>query len=162
MNVNNVYVAGDALIFEVSNAEALAFAAQFKPGRYEVKRVRQKRSNDANAFLWELCTQIATATGVDKVDVYRRNIREGNEYTPLPIVATGVEEFQRLWSSHGIGWFCDVVDNSKIPGYKLLFAYHGSSEYDSKQMSDLINRVIQDAEAIGIPTLPPQELAQLE
>jgi hypothetical protein len=83
-------------------------------------------------------------------------------YTPLPIVATGVEDFQRLWSSHGIGWFCDVIDNSKIPGYKLIFAYHGSSGYNTAQMAALIDRIIQDAKAIGIETLPADEIARLK
>lgn len=131
----------------------------FKPGEFEITRQRKKRSLEANAYMWALCTEIAEVVGCTKEDVYRRNIREGGEYTPLPIKATAVETFSRIWKAHGVGWFCDVIDDSKIPGYKLVFAYHGSSVYDTRQMSRLIERVKADAEAVGIIPLPPDQIA---
>ncbi len=100
--------------------------------------------------MWAMCTEIAEALGITKDEVYRRNIREGGQYTPLPIKTEAIEEFSRIWASHGTGWFCDVVDDSKLPGYKLVFAYHGSSAYNSKQMSMLIERIKADAEAVGV------------
>ena len=93
--------------------------------------------------------------------MYRRNIREVGEYTPLPIKVEAVFDFERIWSAHGIGWFIDVVDDSKIPGYKLVFAYQGSSTYDTKQMSRLIDNVMQDAKSIGIETEDPNKIKSL-
>lgn len=55
----------------------------------------------------------------------------------------------------------DVVDDSKIPGYKLVFAYEGSSQYDTLQMSRFIDHLIQDAEALGIDTLSDREKSLL-
>ncbi|GHU51703.1 hypothetical protein AGMMS49975_05990 [Clostridia bacterium] len=164
MKVTGIEIRGDDFILHTSHADAVRFAVKndpFKEGEYELKRVRKLRSLDANAYLWVLCTEIADAVGVSKEEVYRRNIRDGGEYTPLPIKEEAVEDFSRIWSAHGIGWFCDVVDNSKLPGYKLLFAYHGSSEYDSKQMYLLIERVKQDAEAVGVETLSPDKLTAM-
>ena len=131
----------------------------FKPGEFEITRQRKKRSLEANAYMWALCTEIADVVGCTKEEVYRRNIREGGEYTPLPIKANAVEKFSRIWKAHGVGWLCDVIDDSKIPGYKLVFAYHGSSTYDTKQMSKLIDRVKADAEAVGVIPLPPEQIA---
>lgn len=133
----------------------------FKPGEFEITRQRKKRSLEANAYMWALCSEIADVVGCTKEEVYRRNIREGKEYTPLPIKAAAVEEFSRVWAAHGVGWFCDVIDDSKIPGYKLVFAYHGSSTYDTKQMSRLIDRVKADAESVGIIPLPPEQIAAM-
>ena len=39
--------------------------------------------------------------------------------------------------------------------------YKGSSEYDSKEMSVFIEGIKSDAEALGIETLPPEELEVL-
>jgi Ni,Fe-hydrogenase III component G len=164
MQVAGISIKGEDLILHTSHKDALQFAITndpFKEGEYEIKRVRKRRSLDANAYLWVLCTKIAEAAEVSKEEVYRRNIRDGGEYTPLPIKEEAVEDFTRIWEAHGIGWFCDLVGNSKIPGYKLLFAYHGSSEYDSKQMYLLIERVKQDAESVGVETMTPEQLAAL-
>ena len=125
------------------------------------KPYRKRRSLDANSFCWGLCSRIADLTGITKEDVYRRNIREGNEYTQIPIQESAVTEFARIWGHNGIGWFIDVVDDSDIPGYKLVFAYHGSSIYDTKQMSALIDRILQDADSVGIQRPGEQELMRM-
>lgn len=126
-----------------------------------VKKYRQKRSLDANAMMWHFCEEIAKVTGTTKEDVYRQEIREVGVYTPLPIRNDAVDEFQEIWSSHGVGWIAEVVDDSKLEGYKLVFAYHGSSQYDTKQMSRLIDNIMQDAKALGIDTLSEQERSVL-
>lgn len=164
MNITGIEINGNDLILHTTHEEALRFAVKndpFKAGEFEIKRVRKKRSLTSNAYMWALCSEIADAVGISKEEVYRRNIREGGEYTPLPIKAEAVEEFSRIWAAHGIGWFVDVIDDSKLKGYKLVFAYHGSSTYDTKQMSKLIDRVKADAEAVGVVTLPPEEIAEM-
>lgn len=152
---------GGELILSTKDPTARQLVYNFKAGHYELKKKPKKRSTNANAFCWDLCTRIGKAAGVTKEDVYRRNIREVGEYTPLPIKAEAIEEFQKIWSNHGVGWFADVIDNSKIPGYKLVFAYHGSSTYDTAQMSRLIESLIQDAHALGIETLSEREKSLL-
>ena len=42
-------------------------------------------------------------------------------------------------------------------GWAYLTVYFGSSTYDSEQMSALLDSLIQDAEALGIPTITPKE-----
>lgn len=126
-----------------------------------VKQWREKRSRDANSYMWSLCDQIAKAIRSTKEEVYRDQIRQVGEYTPLPIKENAVDEFNELWSKHGIGWFTEVIDNSKLPGYKLVFAYAGSSTYNTKQMSRLIDSVIQEAEQLGIDTMTERERSLL-
>lgn len=164
MNIKGFEIAGNDLILRTTHEDAVQFAREndpFKPGEFEISRQRKKRSLEANAYMWALCSQIADAVGCSKEEVYRRNIREGGEYTPLPIKAIAVEEFSRIWEGHGVGWFCDVIDDSKLPGYKLVFAYYGSSVYDTKQMSRLIDRVKADAEAVGIVPLPKPRIDEM-
>ena len=128
---------------------------------FTVKKKATPRSLNANAMCWAMCQKIAEKLGITKEEVYRKCITEVGDYTPLPIKAEAVEDFQRIWSSHGIGWICQVVDNSKIEGYKLVFAYAGSSTYDTKQMSRLIDCIMQEAETLGIETLTDRERSLL-
>lgn len=161
MQIEAVRIAGDELILKTKDPSARRIAYDFKPGEYDLVKAKKKRSLDANAYCWTICTEIAKAVGVSKEDVYRRNIREVGEYTPLPIKAEAVDEFKRIWAHRGIGWFVDVVDDSKMPGFKKVFAYHGSSCYDTSQMARLIDSLIQDARAVGVEIISERERSLL-
>lgn len=119
----------------------------------EITKASQPRSKSANDFLWAMCTDIGNALRppLPKEMVYRQVIRDVGVYEPLPIRADAVETFQERWASKGTGWFADVVDDSKIPGYKLVFAYYGSSTYTSEEMSRLLDYLKQDMENMGLP-----------
>lgn len=161
MLIEGARIEGGELILTTRDPSARQFAYNFKEGNYEIKRKPKKRSLNANAYCWDLCTRIAAAVGMSKEDVYRKNIREVGTYTPMPIKEEAIEEFGRIWGAHGTGWFVDVVDDSKIKGYKLIFAYHGSSTYSTAEMSRLIDNLIQDAKSIGIETLSEREKSLL-
>lgn len=161
MYINSVRVAGGELIFETSDPAARRLAYNFKPGEYEIKRTTKKRSLNANAYCWELCTMISEAVGIPKEEVYKRSIKDVGAYTPLPIKADAVDNFCEIWQHKGVGWFAEVIDDSKIEGYKLVFAYHGSSTYDVQEMSRLIDNLIQDAQAVGVDVLSEAERALL-
>ena len=127
----------------------------------EIKRYSRKRSRTANDFCWALCTDIGNALTppIPKEEVYRKAIKDVGEYGPLPIKDEAVETFRKRWSEKGVGWFAEIVDDSKIPGYKLVFAYYGSSTYDTSSMSRLIDYLVQDAKnmELKIPTSKEQE-----
>ena len=129
----------------------------------EVDKPRSKRSLRSNSFMWEICGRIAEITKVDKNDIYRMAIRETGNYYEFAIKNEDVEHFRRIWKGHGEGWFADVVDNAEDkPGCKQIFAYYGSSQYDTNQMSDLIERVLQGAKDLGIEVLSERERSLLE
>ena len=118
----------------------------------EIKRASKRRSKTANDFCWAMCTDIGNAMRppLPKEQVYRMAIRDVGEYEPLPIKAEAVERFQTSWSKNGVGWFAEVIDDSKLPGYKLVFAYYGSSTYTTETMSRLIDYLKQDMENMGL------------
>ena len=64
------------------------------------------------------------------------------------------------WHHNGIGWVTDVFD-SKLEGCTNVILYYGSSTYNTKQMSDLINLAVEDCRALNIETLPPYEIEKL-
>lgn len=129
----------------------------------EIKKYNPKRSKTANDFCWALCTDIGKAIRppIPKEEVYRKAIRDVGEYEPLPIREDAVETFQNRWASHGTGWFADVIDNAKLPGYKKVFAYYGSSTYDTAAMSRLIDYLVDEAEQLGLPIPAKKEQEEM-
>ena len=120
----------------------------------EIKKHRTGRSRGSNALLWAICTEIAEELSkespITKEEVYKRAVREVGVYTPVPIKETAVETFVARWSKQGIAWFAEVVDGSKIPNYKLVFIYYGSSTYSVEEMSRLLNYVVDEAKQVGL------------
>ena len=127
----------------------------------EIKRHRKKRSLDANAYCWTIINKIAEKMRIDKAEVYREAIRAiGGTSEIVCIQDKAVESLRRGWELHGMGWQTEIMP-SKIPGCKNVVLYYGSSTYDTRQMSILIDHVVQDAKALGIETMTPAELEAL-
>ena len=117
-----------------------------------VKRYRKKRSLEANAYAWALIGKIAEKKHITKTEVYRNAIREiGGVSEVLTMRKNAVRRFQEQWDRNGIGWQVEDI-GSKIPGWTNVIIYFGSSSYNTAQMSDLIDSLIQDAKSLGIET----------
>lgn len=126
----------------------------------KITRNRQKRSQDANAYFWVLCGKLASVLGLHKNELYRQMIQGiGDNFEILPIRKEAIEKFVKNWESNGVGWVCERTGTSKLPGYENVIAYYGSSTYDTKQMSRLIDLVVQECREQDIETLPPDKLA---
>lgn len=133
-----------------------------------IGKYKEKRSNDANAYFWVLCGKLAAKTKQNKVDIYRELIRGiGDNFEILPIRNDAVDRFVTNWSldSNGkkrLGWICDILGESKLEGYTNVCAYYGSSTYDTKQMSDLIDSIIIECKEQGIQTMTPDQIAEMK
>ena len=145
--------------------KAMALVRKHKDRLYdlEVKDHRQKRSLDANAYCWVLIHKLAQATRLTPVEVYREAIRNvGNNFTPMCVREQDAERLKKNWSSHGLGWLCEDLGQSQVPGCVNIACYHGSSTYDTEQMSRLIDNLVQDCKALDIETMTPERLALLK
>ena len=153
------------LMLRVSLRDATAFCDEMKEGKvYEadLKEHRKRSSLDANAYAWTLLGKLANKVGLPKEDVYREFIKDvGDNYEILPIRNDAVDKWITNWQSKGIGWCCDILGGSKLDGYTNIITYYGSSTYDSRQMSALINLIVRECEELGIPTATPAELSLL-
>ena len=128
----------------------------------EIKKWRPKRSLDANAYAWVLLDQLSEKLGIPKEELYREEIRNvGGISQIIGIETEYAEDFRRLWENRGIGWQTEVFDSKKTEGISNVVCYKGSSEFDTKQMSDLIENIKQDCEAQGIPTMTDEQLKEL-
>lgn len=150
------------LILSVENpAEAIRFAYRFEAGEYEILKAKRRRSLDANAYAWVLIDKIAAAVNVSKTEIYKNTIKEiGGNSQIVCVSAEAADEFCRGWRHNGLGWQTESFP-SVIEGYINVVLYYGSSCYDTRQMSIFIDRLIQDAQALGIETMPPDRLNAL-
>lgn len=144
--------------------KAMAVVRKHKDKLYDltVKEHQKKRSLDANAYCWVLINKLADVMRIPPVEVYRQAIQDisGNSEI-IPIKDEAVEQFKQAWGHNGIGWICRDMGKSKLHGYRNLMVYYGSSVYNTKQMSDLIDHLVQDCKALDIETLPPEKLSLL-
>lgn len=152
MNITGAQYKDGVLTLQCTGTDAVRFAAGFKPGDYELTKEKKRRSNDANSYLWELCGQISQAMAVDNETVYCDAIRHVGAYDSLAIHGNSAyEDFCRVWSDRGIAWFVEQTDEDDN-GWHYCKAYYGSSSYDTRQMSSVIDYMVDVAQSIGIET----------
>ena len=129
---------------------------------YEIKEYHKKRSLDSNAYMWCLCKELADKLHITKEEVYKKNVKEVGKFEIIPIKKEAVNTFINAWSIKGLGWFCDILGESKIEGYMNIIAYYGTSIYNTYEMSLFIDGIIQECESVGIPTLTKEQIEKLK
>lgn len=123
-----------------------------------VKKFRPKRSLDANAYAWVLIDKIAERMRLTKAEVYKDHIQTiGGVSETVCVRDKAVDKLIQAWESHGLGW-CSYIFPSKLDGCTNVTLYYGSSTYDTKQMSALIDSLVQSCKILGIETLSPEKL----
>jgi len=127
----------------------------------EIKQFRVKRSLDSNAYCWILCQKIAEVIHSTKELVYKKVIKDVGQFELMPIKNEAVERWQKVWESKGMGWFSEVLEDSKLEGYKKVISYYGSSIYDSREISLLIGELIVQCKELNIETMSPAEVERM-
>lgn len=141
-----------------TNVGELFDELQGKDVSVEIKKLSKRRSLDANALCWYIIDKIAEKTNLKKTEVYKNAIRDIGGVSDVVCVRDyAVEKLTNGWTEHGQGWQVELSP-SRLRGCTNVTLYYGSSVYDSKQMSALIDSLIQDATALGIPTPTQQEI----
>ena len=117
-----------------------------------LKKHRNRRSNAASRLCWELCSQIGRAMypPLSKEDVYRDAIRAVGEYDQYYIKEEALDSFMETRKLLGVGWFAELIGEAPLRGWVEVFAYKGSSTYDTKAMSTLIDYLVDQAEQMEI------------
>ena len=129
----------------------------------ELKKYRKPRSLDANKYFWKLLQEVCDYKDIYTIEEYKRRVKELGIFKQFKIMTQDVKTFEKIWTDRGIAWFCEIVDTTYIGDteFKIINAYYGSSSYNSKQMSRLIDNLVQDCKAVGIETKPQAEIDSL-
>lgn len=124
----------------------------------DVSKFKKKKSKDANAYMWVLIQQIAEATHSDKWSVYLQMLqRYSREFTFVICKENAVERLKGLYRT------CIDLGEVKVNGMEghQIQVYFGSSTFDSRAMSVLIDGVVSECKELGIETLPPKQLERI-
>lgn len=156
MNISSVRIEGDELILKSPDlSEIRRFAYQFKAGEYQIERKKKKRSTDANALCWKMCTEIANVLRTDKDSVYVEMLRRYGQSDIVSVVSSvDVKGYFKYYEEFGRG----TVNGKEFTHYKV---YKGSSEYDTREMSILLDGILDEAKGLDIEVITEREKSLL-
>ena len=137
----------------------------FKLTQYELEQVndfvngilnpKKHRSLSQNAYMWQLINAIGVKVRKSKEEVYLQMLKDyGVSEIVSMLSSINPKGFFKYYEPIGTG----IVNNKEFTHYKI---YKGSSEYDTKEMSVLIDGLIQEAEQLDIPTLTKEEIEKM-
>lgn len=140
------------LTFETVELPDIFDKTRDKDLNLEIKQHRNHRSKDANALLWECIGRLAMALRADKWDIYLLMLKRYGQYTYIVVPPNAVDMVARQWRE------CEVIGDININGRGgvQMLCYYGSSTYDTKQFSILLDGVISEMKEIGL-TAPTSE-----
>lgn len=130
----------------------------------DIKKYRKKRSLDANAYCWVLCDKIAKEVSKDgtittKEDIYKDAIKNIGTFEPMIVEGKAFENFKRIWEKQGLGFLIQEV--TRKDKCIKVHCYYGSSTYDTKEMSLLIELLVEEAKQLNIEVKTEQEIESL-
>lgn len=140
--------------------------SEFLDGReldLSLKEFKPKRSLNANAYMWALIGKIADAMRISQDEVYHRMLCDYGTYD----TDGGVTQILSIRADAKLtGWLythtkpIKTVDleGKKFTHYALI---KGSSDYNTREMSFLLDGVIYEAKELGIEVMTPEELERL-
>lgn len=112
-----------------------------------IKGLRAKRSKNANDYFWEIVGQMADKLRATKEEIYFEQLKKYGQSITVT-VKDGVD-----LSRAGFKYYEKLQDGlkngTKFVAYRVFI---GSSQYNSKEMSILIDGTVQDAKDLGIQT----------
>lgn len=135
----------------------------------DIKKHKAKRSLDANAYYWKLASEAAEALHVSKPYMHNQLLRRYGQiaiiggqavYAVLP----DTDEAQKAVDEAQTYHLMPTAQLKEGKGgimYRTYMMLKGSSEYDTKEMSRLIEGLVGECKEMGIETLPPGELKRM-
>lgn len=127
--------------------------------RVVMKDWREKRSLDANGYYWLLLSAMAEVLDTSKEELHEEMLRrygkpyedeEGYVVATLP-AHVDINKVEGHWKR--------FESNGKFTAYIML---KGTSQYDTKEMSYLLERIVEEAKDLGIETMTPDEIERLK
>lgn len=140
--------------------------SEFLDGReldLSLKGFKPKRSLNANAYMWALIGKIAEAMRISQDEVYHKVLCDYGTFD----TDGGVTQILSIRADAKLtGWLyihtkpIKTVDleGKKFTHYALI---KGSSDYNTREMSFLLDGVIYEAKELGIEVMTPEELERL-
>lgn len=122
----------------------------------KIDKYRERRSLNANAYAWCLIGKIGNAIRQSKEDVYFQMLKRYGQSEMISVIAhIPIKEYVK---------YCEEAGESTLNGklFKHYRVFKGSSEFDTKEMSIFIDGIVSEAQALGIQTDTPDQIARMK
>ena len=129
----------------------------------ELTEHKEKRRINANNYFWVMLQKLCENRKLDTIEEYKKRVKELGIFRIMSTEKENVKKIKKIWEEKGTAWLVEEFD-TEYKGdveFKILHLYYGSSSFDKKQMSRLIDGVVQDCRAIGIETKTEAEIKSL-
>lgn len=141
--------------------DAMIEELQGKPLRVRMTQYREKRSLDSNAYMWTLTSKIADKLNSTMEAEHKRQMLEYGKADlidgePVVITVLSKVDMDRI---EGYWKYYDESDDGKWKSYYQLRPTH---IMDTKEMSNFLEHIIEEAKELGIETATPDELKRME
>ena len=127
---------------------------QDRDSAWDIVPHKEKRSVNANALLWKMLGEIATALRTDKWSVYLTMLKRYGTFTYICVKPKAVEAVKKQWRE------CEVIGDITINGDPAvqMLCYYGSSTMNTKEFSVLLDGVISEMKEMGLETPSDRDL----
>lgn len=131
---------------------------------WEVKEHKEKRSLSQNSYYWKLITEVARKVKKSVNYIHNKELREAR-YAKwmngelITALIPDTEEAEKTVMEETNYHLCPT--NQREGDKRIYVLLRGSSELNTTEFSHLLDLLIQDAQALGIETITPTELAKI-
>lgn len=124
--------------------------------KYELKPYKEKRSLNANSYMWVLINKIGNVLRKSKEEVYLQMLKDYGQSTIVSVLSDiNISGYFKYYEEIATA----KIKNKEFTHYKV---YKGSSEYNTTEMNILLNGVVEEAKQLNIETLTPIELDRIK
>ena len=140
-----------------------------EPIEFTIGKEKRHRSLDANAYYWQLVTKLADVFRTSKPAMHNILLRRYGQYemvdgkavyivipdTPQAEKKILEDEYVHLKPTS------QVKTGKDGQSYRTYMMLKGSHDYDTREMSVLIDGLVSECKEADIETIPPEELRRL-
>ena len=157
------------LIITVNRAEGLEGLSD-KDLDIVLKPHREGRSRNANAYFYALVGKLADALNTSKAYIHNLMLRRYGQIQvvdgrPVWLILPDTDEVTEKLDEDETIHVCptnEVKTGKDGRIYRTYLLLKGSHEFDTKEMSVLIDGVVSECKAAGIETLPSSEIEEIK
>lgn len=129
---------------------------------FRLEEHRKKRTLTQNAYYWQLLGQVADALRMSKTELHNRMLADYGQIDKdlRYVIMRDDIDWKALDTMHlKPTASVKTMDNGVL--YRVYLVIRGSSTYNTKEMSVLVDGMVQEAKQQGIETMTPAELSEL-
>lgn len=156
-----------------TTSEMIMFlASQDRDIKWDLTEHKERRSRSQNSYYWELAGKVAAKTarfGAGINEIHNRNLRELGlyEYINDELVCVYIPDTDAAEKAAISAESYHIKPTSRTrlgkdgQVFRCYVMLRGSHTFNTAEMSALVDLMVQDAKAVGVETMTPQELEHI-